>query len=155
MTPKIVHHPGSTAVGIDVRTRNADEVDPAKARIGALWQRFFREGIAARIASDARPPAIVGVYSDYESDHTGAYSLLVGGLTDETDRAPAGMKRIAIPAGRYMVFEARGAMPQALIETWGRIWKHFDESPAARRAYTVDFELYRADGSADVHIAIV
>jgi len=155
MDPKIVQYAGATAVGIEVRTRNSDEMDPATAKIGALWQRFFRDELGSKIAGSVEPPTVVGVYSNYESDHTGAYSLLVGLLTKPKAAVPEGMTKIAIPAGNYMVFEARGPMPQALIGTWGAIWKHFGPSSTQRRAYSVDFELHRADGSVDVHIAIL
>jgi predicted transcriptional regulator YdeE len=148
---KTVRVSETRVVGISVRTRNADEGDPAKAKIGGLWQRFYKEGVAGKIPGATDPTKVFAVYTDYESDHRGAYTLVVGCPVGGSSAVPAGMVAATIPAGDYDVFEAKGEMPKALIETWGAIWKHYDGG-AAKRAYTTDFEVHEK-GSARVHIA--
>jgi predicted transcriptional regulator YdeE len=138
-------------VGISVRTRNADEGDPQKAKIGALWQRFFADGIAAKTGT-VDPGKTLAVYTDYESDHQGAYTLVVGCAVTGAPPVPAGMVAVTIPAGEFDAFEAKGEMPKALNETWGAIWRHY-EAGRAKRAYTTDFEVHEK-GSALVHIAL-
>jgi predicted transcriptional regulator YdeE len=152
--PEVVKYPGAIAIGIGVRTRNADEMDPRKARIPALWGRFFGEGIAAKIA---RPPAgalVVGVYSDYESDHSGEYSLTAGVIADARTTVPAGMHKVSIPPGDYLVFRGRGEMPGVVVETWRAVWEHFADPAHGKRAYAVDFELYGGPDAVDVHVSV-
>ncbi len=55
MEPKLVQHEGGTTVGVDVRTRNQEEMQPGKGRIPSLWERFFREGIASRLQDKVQP----------------------------------------------------------------------------------------------------
>lgn len=51
--------------------------------------------------------------------------------------------------------EAQGALPQAVTQAWGRIWHYFSDPQCPhRRAYTTDFERYRADGRIDICIAV-
>lgn len=142
MTPELIYWPATTVVGIEVRTTNAAEANPATAEIGALWGRFLKEGVAAKMPYRAHPTRILGAYRDYESDHRGAYSLLVGVPVTKVGELPPGAVVARISEVDYLVFSAKGAMPNALIETWGAIWKHFDSPQARSRAYTTDFELH-------------
>ena len=154
MGPKLVQHEGGTAVGPDVRTRNRDEMQPGTGRIPSLWERFFREGIASRLQGRRQPETRVGVYSEYDSDHTGYYTLMAGMLTEPTASVPEGMKKVTIPVGRYLVFRAEGEMPAALIESWIAIWKYFGDASEVKRKYSVDFELYQAARLVDIYISI-
>jgi predicted transcriptional regulator YdeE len=142
-------------VGIDVRTTNAEEADPKTARIGALWQRFFRDGVLEKVRG-RKGGAILGVYTSYESDHTGLYTLIVGAEAASLDGQPAGLAGIAVPAARYLVFKAKGPMPKALIEEWGRIWQFFASATEHARAYTSDFERHdpTKPDEVEIHIAI-
>ncbi|NWN47458.1 GyrI-like domain-containing protein [Pseudomonas sp. MAFF 301514] len=137
--------------GLKVRTRNADEMTPSSAKIGPMWQRFFSEGLYEGIPG--KPPAspIYGVYSGYESDAQGEFDVMAGVATAE----PAdGFESQVIEAGRYLVFEARGQMPEAIISTWQQIWTHFQQPGAQARAFVTDFEAYQADDLAWIHIGI-
>jgi predicted transcriptional regulator YdeE len=154
MEPKLVHYDGGGAIGLAVRTRNQDELDPAHARIPGLWSRFFGEELTARVPGARQPRMAVGAYYDYQSDHNGEYSLLAGVLTDPAVPAPPGLSKVVIPTGEYLVFRAEGAMPGALVETWRRVWDYFALPGGEARKYSVDFELYRSDTVVDVHIAI-
>jgi predicted transcriptional regulator YdeE len=135
-------------LGYSVRTKNADEGDPRTGKIGPLWGRIFKERILERVpgATGAR---IYAVYGDYESDENGHYTLVVGRESRHGGPVPQGMTRVSIPRASYTVFEARGEMPRALIETWGRVWK-----AQLRRAFTTDFELHDPADPARVAIHI-
>ncbi len=139
--------------GLSVRTCNADEVHPDRARIGALWADFAVQ-VAPHLAHGA---VTYGVYHHYESDANGAYDLLVGSDAVQ-QKAQAGAQPwpvVDIHAGSYGVFQVHGAMPQAVVEAWGRAWAYFaDPHCAHQRAYTTDFERYGADGAVDIFIAL-
>jgi predicted transcriptional regulator YdeE len=139
--------------GLSVRTCNADEAHPGRARIGALWADF-----AVKLAPHFADGAVTyGVYHHYESDANGAYDLLVGGDVlaphANTDAQPWSV--IDIQDGPYAVFQANGPMPQAVIEAWGRVWSYFaDPQCPHKRAYTTDFERYGSDGVVNICIAL-
>lgn len=134
-------------VGLRTRTTNAEEMSGA-GRIGELWRDF-----GARSLEVPWRAAPVAVYHDYESDQDGPYSLLVGYPMPKGAEAPAGWHVLEVPTAEYLVFRAEGEMPGAIVETWGRIWKHFqDPTDGIGRRYTHDLEIHDGHG-ADVCIA--
>ena len=68
------------AYGFSVRTTNTDEIDPAKAKIGQLWQGFFDQAFP-KLTPDSK---VYGVYTNYESDFTGEFDVIActSALTD-------------------------------------------------------------------------
>lgn len=136
-------------IGLQVRTKNTDEMDPDTQKIAPLWGRFFEEVMPTLEPS---PPPLYGVYSSYESDAFGAYDLLVGSdVLEEDDN----FKSVNIKAGTYLVFPARGELPRAIIDTWERVWAYFDDpSIDERRAYETDFELYKTATEANLYIGV-
>jgi predicted transcriptional regulator YdeE len=49
---KIVPVDEKTVLGISVRTKNADEMQPQTAKIGELWQQFYQD-IAPKLQNGA------------------------------------------------------------------------------------------------------
>lgn len=106
MAPELKRMPGFKAVGIEMRTSNATEMNAASAKIPGLWGRFYQEIIPAHIKHAKADARVVGIYSKYASDHSSPYSLLAGVEVSTLDTIPGGMTGIAIPAGKYLVFSA-------------------------------------------------
>lgn len=107
-----------------------------------------------RIPNKIGDPALYAVYTDYESDYTGEYRLLVGARVGSLREVPPDMEGISVPAGEYLDFTASGSMPSALIETWSAIWDYFAES-SEQRAYTTDIEIHQTGSeTVDVLIAV-
>jgi predicted transcriptional regulator YdeE len=141
-------------MGIEVRTSNAREMTP-DGQIGRQWERFAKEGLAARIPQRA-DQNLVAVYSGYASDEHGEYDYLLGAKVSGIAEIPAGMTVRHVPTGRYAVFTSeRGPVTKVVPEAWKRIW---DEPRTATyaRSYKVDFELYgaRAANPADSQVEI-
>src|SRR5215216_2590161 len=92
MSPELVELPDARDVsGLAVRTSNARERDPQTAALPGLWARFA----AARPEGDSGPPApVFSVYTEYESDLHGAYTVVLGRAAgpspsaDRTARVP-------------------------------------------------------------------
>lgn len=134
--------------GIKVRTKNADEISPDTSKISGLWQRFYVD-VAPQLRKDA---SVLGVYSNYESDFTGEFDVLAGSDILDSDIA---CDSVTIQAGKYLVFEGKGSMPQVVIDTWSEVWSYFGSNEAEHiRAYTTDFELYKSDSDIQIFIAI-
>jgi predicted transcriptional regulator YdeE len=143
-----------TVVGVAAMTTNRDEADPRTARISGLWGQFFQ--VEGGIHNRTDPDVTLGAYTRYESDHTGAYTLIVGVEVSAGGDVPAGMVALTIPPADYLMFVAEGEMPGALIQTWMAIWKYFADAIEHRRAYTIDFERHdkHARGKVEIYIAI-
>ena len=118
-------------IGIEIRT-NSSEI----SEIGELWQKFYANNVQDRIPNciDSR---LFGLYSNYETDHHGEYSFMIGCPVDDLSNPPQGMVARTVPAQSYMVTRAEGPLPAALIDTWQDI----GNSDLAR-AYSYDFEIY-------------
>lgn len=154
MESTIIQKEGFAVIGIDTRTSNAQEADPATARIPGMWQRFFTEQVEEKLSQRTNPAVHYAVYTGYESDYTEAYTYILGSAVSNLAALPHGMMKVELPASRYMVFTAQGAMPTALIETWNEIWHYFTTSTIHQRASTADFELYDKNNPEKVEIYI-
>lgn len=152
--PHVETLPAFELLGLSCRTSNAAEMDrqhPERARIGRLWQDFAGSGLQGEV---------FGAYFDYTDRHHADYRVLAGiraPLSDEEITSNAGAttdRRLQVPAGRYLVFEAQGTLPEALIQTWSEVWAYFEQPGAPARAYNVDLERYLGPGHVQICIGL-
>lgn len=149
MSEQITNRDEVLVVGYAVRTDNAAEADPHRGLLGPLWGRATAPG-AFDSVTGRLDDRMYAVLTDYESDHTGAYTEIVGVAVGSFDGLPEGLVGVRVPAGRAWKLEARGPMPQALIESWMQAW---GDPIAARRSFGTDLEIHHADG-ADLYLAV-
>jgi predicted transcriptional regulator YdeE len=159
--PVLVEMDEFLVMGIEVMTSESLEHGPATARLPLLWRTFFAEKIEEKIPHRKDPNEHVGVYADYDRDSKsrtfGAYAALAGcEVTEVGDDVPEGLVAMPVPAGKYLLFEARGPMPEAVVRTWDEIKKYFETNGHYERAYAVDFDLYRNDRpeAVDIFVAV-
>ena len=143
-------------MGIKASTSNTLEADPLSARIPELWQRYFSENIEEQIPNKLENGGLLGVYTDYDEEHRGHYSLIVGRQVLAVDVVPDGFTAVEIPAGHYLVFSAEGDMPATVYTMWRTIREYFSQSTTQVRAFTTDFERYNNENpnKIDIYIAI-
>ena len=136
--------------GLSIRTSNDAETNPSLGKIPKLWMQFDKN-VQVDYPSGNR---VYGVYYNYESDASGEYSVLAG--TDQADcNSSIELEDVTINSGKYLVFHAKGSMPQVVIETWGKIWNYFSkENTEHTRAYTTDFEYYLSESEIKIYIAL-
>ncbi len=146
--PEVREHSGFIAVGIHVRTSNALESRPDTARIPQLWQRYFQETVGTMIPHKKPTSPPMGLYTNFESDHSGEYTLVIG---HEVERAegtlPDGMQMVEVRPTKYLVFLVKGNPPASVKLTWEEIGKFFDGNKEFQRTCATDFEIYQADGA--------
>jgi len=146
---KILQIEEQNIYGLSVRTTNADEMNSDKARIGALWQ-VFDDKVSIDYKNGSR---VFGVYYNYESDAHGEFTVLAG--SNQLDDSVKDLEHVVIPSGKYLVFEAKGEVPQVVIDVWGEIWRYFDsESSEYQRTFTADFEYYKNQNEIEICIAV-
>lgn len=150
MQYKVVEKGPMQVMGISIRTSN----DPERAvqDIPPHWGRFYSEQIQMRIPYQ-KTGEVIGLYCDYDSDHTGSYSLVAGCEVTVAADIPKGLVLKHLPAAKYAVFEISGPFPDELMKTWEWIWQSDLD-----RTYTGDFEIYQigfdSKDNTDVHIYV-
>lgn len=139
--PLLKHIEGFNVKGVSTRTQNSDEFDEKKAKVPKLWQQFYAADLAAN-------ENIFGVYSDYESDANGLYTVTVGIASDEASGF------IKVPTGNYLVFQAKGPMPATVIKIWQDIWSYFLQENKYQRTFISDFEAYNGSDEVAIYIGV-
>ncbi|MBW7477634.1 GyrI-like domain-containing protein [Paenibacillus oenotherae] len=146
ITDEPVQLASMTLAGVGARTDNQCEAGP-EGCIPELWQRFMEAGLS-QLPGTQEPRYTYVLYTDYESDVNGAYTVLIGheweGEPPVVDKV--GWTTAALPESRYIVFKASGGpVQQVVIEAWQYIWAWFESSPHVR-TYSGDFERYDMAG---------
>lgn len=141
-------------IGIKTATSNTLETNLQSARIPELWQRFFSENIEEQIPNKVDDELLYGVYSDYDKERRGHYSITAGRQVSTTDVVPDGFVATEIPQGDYLVFADEGDMPAVIYTMWQAILEYFSRSTSHVRAFTTDFELYNNENPNKIEIYI-
>lgn len=136
-TPTIVSQDACNIVGIAVRTSNQN--GQAQIDLEKLWQRFYADDIPS-LVSGKKTNDLYCVYTDYDSDHNGSYTAVLGYSVHNETRLPDNLTKTTIPAGNYHCYISEGKLPESLIETWQHIWH-----TAINRSFTTDFDVYESD----------
>lgn len=123
-------------IGISIETTN--ENGQAIIDLGALWGTFYTENVIEKIPNKTGNE-VYSVYTDYESDHTGKYTTIIGSPVSSLDLIPDGLVGRTFEGANFKKFIAKGTMPNAIAETWKEIWQKDKE---LNRSYTYDFEVY-------------
>ncbi|OMD73995.1 GyrI-like domain-containing protein [Paenibacillus odorifer] len=168
-----------TLAGVSIRTTNEAEMGP-DGGLSQLWETYFQSNVAGQIAT-VNPEYIYALYTDYESDASGAYTVVIGhevaeerhlegsqleegeleeNEPDESELEENQFTYAAVPESKYMVFTTKkGPVFEVVAQAWGEIWAYFKESGEVR-TYTGDFEIYDsrnfdpADTQVEIYIAI-
>lgn len=122
-------------IGIWVRTTN--ENNQAAKEIGDLWGKFMSQNVLDAIPNKIET-TIYCIYTDYESDHTKPYTVLLGCKVSSLDSIPDGMIGKTFIGGNYVKLSAKGnLMNNLIVNKWIEIW-----SMDLNRAFTADFEVF-------------
>jgi|SRR5579872_7381689 len=137
--------------GIEVRTTNKN--GQARTDIGELWTRFISEGVQHKIPGKLSDD-VYCIYTDYETDHTGWYTAVIGCRVSEPE-IDTGWFSAFVPKGTYRVYKPEGKFPDCVANTWMQIWK---DGPA--RNYLADYDLYKAGAKSfeetetEIHVGV-
>lgn len=141
---------GFEVTGFVSRTTNADEMNPTSAKIGNLWDKFYSNA-ASKLTDKSK---VYGLYTNYESDFTGAFDVIACSDTLSPQLLAESVKT-NVPYGKYVTFSATGEMPQLVIDLWKDVWNYFaSENCPHERAYTTDFEYYQSTNAVEIFVAV-
>ena len=129
-------------VGISVRTTNRNEMAPETGLIPGLYQKYETDQIDRLLPNPVEPQKRIAVYGDYEKDHSGQFTILLGRQVPADSEIPDQLDKVRIHQGSYLHFVGEGEMPGVVVETWQKIWDYFGEDTTYMRSYECDFEVY-------------
>jgi predicted transcriptional regulator YdeE len=124
---------------LGIATRTTNQNGQSAKDIEALWGKFWGEEIQKQIPNKVSDE-IYAVYTDYETDFTGAYTTIIGLAVSSLEDIPKGFIGITIETGVYQKFVSKGKMPEAILNTWLEIWGNTDLN--LKRAYKADFTIH-------------
>lgn len=128
-------------VGIGGRTSNAAE-GSGTGIIGRLWERARAGGALAPLGA-GEADEVYALYSNYESDASGAYDFTIGVRVGAQHAVPAGFVRRAVERARYArVMSEPGPAGKAVFEAWNRVWSATPSDLGGARAFGTDFEVH-------------
>lgn len=143
MESSIIKIPQIKLIGLKVYTSNQDEFNPDKAQIGRTIQEYCQKYLNqnSNIINNSK---LYSVYFEYESNHKGKYSYLIGQEVEEFLDLPEELTAYIIPSQTYKIFETNtGIMPHVVIDAWKEIWSMEDNlTIGGDRSYIADFEAY-------------
>lgn len=131
-------------LGLEARTTNQAESDPETAKIGPLWKRVAEEKLDERITNKISEGKTYAVYFDYQNDHTGPYSVVIGYQVRSLVDVPSGLTGLGVDSGRYLLFIAEGYEKEVAVqETWRKIHEYFAQPGSPTRAFAYDYEVWQ------------
>ncbi|MBP9479499.1 MAG: AraC family transcriptional regulator [Sebaldella sp.] len=137
---------GKKIVGIKVRTKNAD--NQSEKDMSKLWSSFMSENIMEKIPNKI-DLHIYTIYTNYESDFTGEYDVILGCEVSSTDNLPSGLISQEFPNMSGLIFESKGQIPESIVKTWNEIW-----TTPLDRAYIADIEKYKISDFQDENAVV-
>lgn len=136
--------------GLSIQTNNANEINEENAKIPTLWNDYLEQNYEGKIFNKAKGRSMYGVYSKYESDVTGDYTVTLGIEVTKPKNA------IVIKNQRYLVFTRKGELPGVVSDAWTEVWEYFSNAQSEyKRAYTIDFEKYAKEDEIEIYISIL
>jgi AraC family transcriptional regulator len=143
MNYRIVEKESFKIIGRELRVRN-DNGDNNKL-IPKFWTSCMEEGIFEQFQSMTNrinPQYIdtMGMCMDFDGINTFLYLICVEATN--FDYIPEGMTAKTIPGPKYVVFTAKGRMPEAIQQTWQDIYGKWFPTSGYERTNGPDFEFY-------------
>lgn len=159
MNTFFIRKPGITVAGVSIRTTNEAEMGP-DGGLAKLWETYYQSNVAEQIGTN-KPEYLYALYTDYESDASGAYTVVIGHeVKNEPSLEDSQLVCSLVPESKYMVFTTKkGPVFEVVSQAWGEIWAYFQDAGEVR-TFTGDFERYDshnfdpANTEVEIYIAI-
>ena len=123
-------------VGLALIAKTTNINEQSSIDCGNLWQEF-EKGKYAEIIPNKLTDEILAVYHQYEGDHTKPFSYFIGCKVKADADVPPGLVTLTIAKGTYQKIDAKGKMPDCVINAWKEVW-----ATNIPRSYQMDFEVY-------------
>ncbi len=118
----------------------AEENSPAQD-IGQFWRKANENGLVARLVQllNGEIKGLLGIVEKYnEKKNTVDYWI----TAEHSGDIPAGYSSLEFPAAKWVVFEVKGPIPTAMVNTWKRIYSEWFPSNGFEPAELAPIEAY-------------
>ena len=126
------------AVGLIARTSHADELDDETAIMSKMRIGFLERYLGGLICNRLDRCEYFEVFTDYETDHLGEFTFMIGHRVWEICDVDDDMMAIEVPRRRYAVFKVDMDRDYPYYETELEIRHYFGAGSKYKRAYTTD-----------------
>ena len=135
---KILEKPSFTVIGLK-QTFPCGNGEQSKG-IQQFWKEVNEDGTVNQLIAlhDGSLPGLVGV-CEAKSDNEIDYWIAVGNNGAHDIFTP-----LTIAASKWAIFEVQGAMPQAMVETWQKIFQEWFPSNNFEYGHGPELEIYPA-----------
>ena len=112
-------------------------------KIPMMWQNLPQESYKKLFGlTDSEPSGIVGVCADM---YNNGFEYWIAVST--TKECPRDMECLLVPDALWAVFEAKGALPKAIQDMWGKIYSEWLPTSGYEHAPLPEIEWYGAGDS--------
>ncbi|MCM1166333.1 MAG: AraC family transcriptional regulator [Lachnospiraceae bacterium] len=116
----------------------------SNVEIPKFWDKCRADGTVERLlelTSDRTD--IFGICYAHTQEKAQTFDYSIAAKIDDSAEIPEGFTANVIPARTWIVFECRGAMPDAIQRLWHRICTEFFPSSELEPTYEMDVEAYK------------
>ncbi len=112
--------------------------------IPAFWDRCHADGTVKRLLElTSDKTDIFGICYAHTQEKAQTFDYSIAAKVDGSADVPEGFSANVIPARTWVVFECKGAMPDAVQRLWHRICTEFFPSSQYEPTYEMDIEAYK------------
>lgn len=129
---------------IEKRTVQSVSENENLRTIPKFWEKSNADGTVEKLlelSSDRESLLGICYANPHKEEATFDYSIAA--IIDDNTEIPEGFTANVIPARTWIVFECKGAMPDAIQQLWHRICTEFFPSSSYEPTYEMDVEAYK------------
>lgn len=140
MKYKVVERDAFKVVGIS-KEFSCESMDTGIPGVPEFWGEVNGNGTAQQLIplSNGKIKGLLGITTNYNSEeNTVDYWI----AAEHSGDFPEGLRSFEFPAAKWVVFEVRGAIPMAIINTWKQIYSEWFPSNSYEQANLAPIEAY-------------
>lgn len=128
---------------IEKRTTQSVSENENLRTIPKLWEQCRTDGTIEKLLElSSNKENVFGICYANPHKEESTFDYSIAAVIDEDAKIPEGFTANVIPARTWIVFECRGAMPDAIQQLWHRICAEFFPSSSYEPTYEMDVEAY-------------
>lgn len=117
--------------------------EESNTEIPKFWDRCHSDGTVKKLLEITSDNAyIFGICYAHTQEKRQTFDYSIAAVIDDETEIPEGFTVNTIPARTWIVFECKGAMPEAVQQLWHRICTEFFPSSSYQPTYEMDIEAY-------------
>lgn len=111
--------------------------------IPKFWDRCHSDGTVKKLLEITSDNAyLFGICYAHTQEKQQTFDYSIAAAIDDKSEIPEGFTVNTIPARTWIVFECKGAMPEAIQQLWHKICTEFFPSSSYQPTYEMDIEAY-------------